>query len=257
MDINVLAINVGNSRIALGAFHGGSLDHVTRIEIEHKDQWPAAIAHAWEAIQAYEGSAVVGASVNPPIQGAIEPIVREICDRKIQWVGSDIDIPIDVMTDEPNKTGIDRILNIAAAFEQMQKACVVVDAGTAITVNCCNEVGDFIGGAIAPGAGLMLRSLHENTASLPEVSFEIPSEVFGKTTESAMRSAVFHGVRGMVKELVEAYAMELGQWPEIIATGGDAPKLFGGWELIHAISPDLTLYGIALAFAEHHIKHGT
>jgi pantothenate kinase type III len=72
-----------------------------------------------------------------------------------------------------------------------------------------------------------------------------------------MRHGVYHGIRGTVKELAENYATELGRWPEIVATGGDAPKLFNDWELIHAISPDLTLYGIALAYAEHHIKHGT
>jgi hypothetical protein len=61
----------------------------------------------------------------------------------------------------------------------------------------------------------------------------------------------------MVKELVENYATQLGEWPDLIATGGDANDLFEGWELIHAIAPDLTLYGAALAFTNHHIKHGT
>ena len=58
----------------------------------------------------------------------------------------------------------------------------------------------------------------------------------------------------MVKELVERYATEFGQWPELIATGGDAESLFGGWALVHAVAPDLTLYGIALAYANYHIK---
>ena len=49
----------------------------------------------------------------------------------------------------------------------------------------------------------------------------------------------------------------LGTWPDIIATGGDAERLFAGWEVIHAISPDLTLYGVALAYTNHHIKHGS
>ena len=52
---------------------------------------------------------------------------------------------------------------------------------------------------------------------------------------------MYHGIRGLVKELTENYATELGEWPEIIATGGDAKALFEGWELIHAIAPDLTL----------------
>jgi pantothenate kinase type III len=72
-----------------------------------------------------------------------------------------------------------------------------------------------------------------------------------------MLLGVHHGIRGMVKELVERYAMELGTWPELIATGGDAQALFEGWELVHAIAPDLTLYGIALAYVQHHSKHGT
>ena len=62
---------------------------------------------------------------------------------------------------------------------------------------------------------------------------------------------------GLVKEVVENYATTLHNWPELIATGGDAEKLFQGWELVHAISPDLTLYGIALAYANHYIERDT
>ena len=56
-------------------------------------------------------------------------------------------------------------------------------------------------------------------------------------------------------ELVENYATEMGAWPDLIATGGDAKALFDGWELVHAIAPDLTLYGVALAYTEHQIRH--
>ncbi|MGD0541350.1 MAG: hypothetical protein ABSB33_07525, partial [Tepidisphaeraceae bacterium] len=78
---------------------------------------------------------------------------------------------------------------------------------------------------------------------------------FGDSTSAAISLGVFHAVRGLVKEAVENYALQLGSWPEIIATGGDARQLFEGWELIHAIAPDLTLYGIALAYTDHHIRH--
>ena len=77
----------------------------------------------------------------------------------------------------------------------------------------------------------------------------------GRDTTHAILQGVHTGIRGMVKELVEGYATELGTWPELIATGGDAEKLFAGWELVHAVAPDLTLYGIALAYTEHHIKN--
>src|SRR5437016_4764069 len=80
---------------------------------------------------------------------------------RLKWVGRQIDLPIKVLTEKPEETGVDRIVNIAAAHEQMEKACVVVDAGTAITVDCCNDAGEFLGGAIAPGARTMLAALHE------------------------------------------------------------------------------------------------
>jgi type III pantothenate kinase len=198
-----------------------------------------------------------GRQRQPAAVGAAGPRHHRCDGQKIQWVGDDLDLPVKVLTQQPKETGVDRVLNIAAAYEQMGKACVVVDAGTAITVDVCNDNGEFLGGAIAPGASLMLDSLHDHTAKLPRVNLETPQGTFGQTTAGAIQQGVYHGVRGMVKELVENYATHLGNWPDVIATGGDAHKLFEGWELIHAIAPDLTLYGIALAYAEHHIKHGT
>lgn len=257
MDINVLVINLGNSRLALGAFVAGELQYVARVGVDQRNDWPAMIAQAWEKVQNREGAAVCAASVNPPLIESLEHAVMQATQQPVQWVGKQIDLPTKVLTDNPAETGIDRILNIAAAYEQMQKACVVVDAGTAITINCCNDNGDFLGGAIVPGVSLMFDALHDHTAKLPRVTFEVPKDAIGKSTATAIQSGIYHGVRGIVKELVEQYATELGAWPDIIATGGDAHRLFDGWELVHAVAPDLTLYGIALAYTEHHIRHGT
>jgi type III pantothenate kinase len=255
MDINLLALGVGNSRLAVGAFAAGELRKVDRISLNDRDQWQAAIAKGWSG---FDGAAVVvAASVNPPLNPIIEEAARAVTGQSLQWIGREIDIPIGVETQNPRETGIDRILNVAAAFEQMGKACIVVDAGTAVTVDCCNDNGDFLGGAIAPGVSLMLDSLAEKTAGIGRVSFSPPAGAIGDSTSSAVSQGVYHSIRGLVREVAETYAEQLGQWPEIIATGGDADQLFKGWELIHAIAPDLGLYGIALAYAEHHIKHGT
>ncbi|MCC6239849.1 MAG: type III pantothenate kinase [Phycisphaerales bacterium] len=257
MDINLLVLNVGNSRLALGVFQAGELKHADHLDHAHQSNWPGAIRHAWEMIAKTSQPAIAGASVNPALNASIDTMVREITGLAVQWIGHDIDLPIKVCTDQPEKTGQDRILNIAAAHEQMGKACVVVDAGTAITIDVCNDNGDFLGGAIAPGLKLQLGALHDKTAALPSVSPAIPQTNIGRSTEQAILHGVYYGLRGLVKELVENYATELGTWPEIIATGGDAQLLFENWELIHAISPDLTLYGIALAYANHHIDHET
>lgn len=256
MDINLLALNVGNSRLAMGTFVAGELGAAVRVPHGQRGEWTQRIKEVWSRISGGEGAAVVAASVNPALNEALEHAVEQATGRRTLWVGKDIELPIKVLTDEPEQTGVDRVLNVAAAYEQMGTACAVVDAGTAITVDVCNDAGGFLGGAIAPGVAMQLDALHEKTAKLPAVEFDVPTGAIGQTTRDAILQGVYHGIRGMVKELVEAYATELGQWPELIATGGDAPKLFGGWELVHAIAPDLTLYGIALAYAEHHIKHG-
>jgi type III pantothenate kinase len=258
MDINLLVLNVGNSRVALGVFSAGELKNVRRVSLDDRGNLPGIIKELWAEIEKSEEPAVAGASVNPPQMEWIEHLVREGTGQAIQWVGKEIDLPIEVLTDKPAETGADRILNVAAAYEQMGKACVVVDAGTAITIDCCNDQGHFLGGAIAPGVNMMLDALNKNTAKLPRiprVQFQAPTDAFGKNTEQAILQGVYHGIRGMVKELVENYATALGNWPDLIATGGDAQTLFQGWELVHAVSPDLTLYGVALAYTNHQIKN--
>ena len=258
MEINLVVINLGNSRLAVGPFRAGEIGEVVRVPNEDRAGWVEAVRRAWKRIEGTDNAAVVAASVNPRLDEALDRAVMEAANRHVVWVGKDLDLPIKVLTEAPEKTGVDRILNIAAAYEQMGKACVVVDAGTAVTVDVCNDAGEFLGGSISPGASMMFDALNQRTAQLPRVKeLAAPSGPFGQSTEQAILHGVYHGIRGMVKEVVETYATEMGSWPDLIATGGDAEVLFKDWELIHAIAPDLTLYGIALAYANHHIKHGT
>lgn len=256
MDINLLALGVGNTRLAVGVFVAGELRGVERIPIADRAQWQSAIAKSWSMLAGAD-AAIAAASVNPPVNPSIEEAVQSSAGQSVQWIGKQIDIPIGVETQNPRETGIDRILNVAAAYEQMGKACIVVDAGTAVTVDCCNDNGDFLGGAIAPGVSMMLQALAEKTAGIGKISFVPPTGAIGDSTSSAVCQGVYDSIRGLVREVAENYAAHLGQWPEIIATGGDAKQLFDGWELIHAVAPDLGLYGIALAYTEHHIRHGS
>jgi type III pantothenate kinase len=277
MDINLLALSIGNSRLALGSFIAGELTQTWRVAFADRADLATLISGAYAPLRGRSisvvrkgegigledsggGAAVVGLSVNSSQNQAVEEAVQKATGQSLRWIGRDIELPIAVLTEDPTKTGVDRVVNVAAAYEQLAKACVVVDAGTAITVDCCSAKGEFLGGAIAPGLAMMLDALHERTAGLPRVDLEkenLPIVSIGRSTEEAIRSGVYHGIRGMVRELVEAYANQIGTWPEVIATGGDAGLLFEGWELIHAVAPDLTLYGAALAYTNHHIKHGT
>jgi type III pantothenate kinase len=255
MEINLLVLSLGHSRLAIGAFVAGKLEHVSRVSVDNTGQWAGEIAQAWQLVADRPHAGIAAAVVNRARMEALEHAVATSAPgQAIEWIGRQIELPMPVKTDPPEQTGVDRILATAAAYEQMEKACMVVDAGTAITVNLCNDAGEFLGGAIAPGVRMMLAAMHEGTSSLPQLTFDVPAEGIGRDTRQAMLQGVYHSIRGMVKELAEQYAMILGNWPDIIATGGDAQKLFDGWELIHAVSPDLGLYGLALAYAEHYSK---
>jgi type III pantothenate kinase len=260
MEINLVVVNVGNSRVAVGPFVAGELGEVERFEIDRQDEWADAVERAWKRVGGRENAAVVAAGVNPKANVSLDDEVMRVANRHVVWVGKDLELPIKVLTDEPEKTGVDRVLNVAAAYEQVEAEVVVIDAGTAVTVDVCNDAGEFLGGAILPGVRMQLEALSERTAALPLVEpdeFGPPTEPIGQNTKQAILHGVYHGVRGAVKELVEAYATRLGRWPEVIATGGDAGVLFDGWEIVTRVVPDLTMYGIAKAYADHHIKQGT
>lgn len=260
MEINLVVVNVGNSRVAVGPFVAGELYEVERFDVADVAAWSECLGRAWKRIGGRENAAVVAAGVNPKAGLDLEDEVMRVADRHVVWVGKDIELPLKVATDEPEKTGVDRVLNVAAAYEQVEAEVVVVDAGTCVTVDVCNDSGEFLGGAILPGVRMQLDALHERTAALPRIApadFAPPNEPVGQNTAQAILHGVYHGIRGAVKELVEAYATRLGRWPEVIATGGDAAVLFEGWEIVTRVVPDLTMYGIAKAYADHHIKNET
>ena len=260
MDIDLLTLDLGNSRLGIALFKAGELVYTRRATVGQRDDWRGMIAEAWDHLDENrrEAAGVAGAASNPMLVEPLEFAAKKATGRRVEWAGSDLDLPIKVATDEPTKTGIDRVLNVAAAYEQIGRACCVVDAGTAVTIDFCDDEGTFLGGAIAPGLRVQLQSLRDATGGrLPEVAAAVPDGLVGTDTEQAMRHGVWHGVRGLVQQVVERYALSGNAWPDVVATGGDAKLLFDGWELIHALSPDLTHYGIAAAYAEHHIARGT
>ena len=124
---------------------------------------------------------------------------------------------------EPQQVGVDRLVPAAAAaYGRLGQACVVVDLGTAVTIDCVDDDGVFRGGVILPGARMQAAALHSGTAQLPEASLREPDWVFGKNTEEAIIGGIVYGLRGAIRERVEAYATELSEWPLVILTGGDA-----------------------------------
>ncbi len=248
LDLNILALNVGNTRTALGIFRDGALMSNQRLPNSDVESIVKAIASGWDEIVDLASPSVVLSSVNDPVGDRIAAATVERVTEEFFRIGQDLVIPIGTHLDPETITGADRLLNAAAAWERMHSACVVVDAGSAVTVDFVDGAGTFQGGAIAPGVAMQLQSLHEGTAALPSISFALPDpEPFGKNTRQAMLQGVYFGLRGLVWRLVERYAESYGAFPPVIATGGDAEALFKDDELVNRIVPELTLFGIAAA----------
>lgn len=245
-ELNLLAVSVGNTRTRVGAFVDGKLAETATFENGKNAKITDAIDHAYAPLRGKSDTIVLLSSVNPTIAEPIQQTLAAHLGHEVCLVERDYPIPIGRQLDPEAMVGEDRLLNAAAAYDVLKQACVVVDAGTAITIDFVDGAGTFHGGAIAPGAQLMMDSLNQRTAQLPEVEFEKPANVIGHNTIEAMKVGVYHGLRGMVRELVEQFAEHAGQFPLVVATGGDAPTLFQDYDLIDRIAPDLTLMGLAV-----------
>lgn len=245
----IVAISVGNTNTTFAACIGG--DPFEPQSLPNADIPSIARAIATLA-ESQDTDTALLATVNRAVS---EPLRRELVllDIELLQINRDIAIPLKHTLDDAAiaSTGQDRLLAAAAAFRIAGQACVVVDAGTAVTVDFVDGKGTFHGGAIAPGLRMSLQALHEHTDALPQVAFAAPDPAipYARNTTEAMLHGVYYGIRGLVRQLAERYAVAYEAYPVIIATGGDAQTLFESEELIERIIPNLVLQGIAQAYA--------
>lgn len=247
----LIVVDVGNTSTALGVWDGTNVSHSTRVPTTDRNRF----AETYEALcRCFDGgrpAAMTVASVVPDVTAWLRSYLGEVLSHKMTVVGQDIPLPIPVAVREPGLLGVDRVCSAAAAFERTQHACTVIDFGTAITVDLVDDEGTFVGGAILPGPTLQARSLARDTAALPEVEVVAPQDAIGRDTVEAIRSGIHYGIPGAVRGIVEQYATQLNQWPQVVATGGELESLLERCDFIDTPVPDLTLLGVGLAAARH------
>ncbi|MCS7304819.1 MAG: type III pantothenate kinase [Thermoguttaceae bacterium] len=213
-------------------------------------------------------------SVNRPAAGRLLEWLRarwpQAIVKLLQWS----DLPLQVRVQKPERVGVDRLLNAVAAnrIRTPDQPAVVVDAGTAITVDWISSDGSFCGGAIMPGLEMASKALHLFTDLLPEVSLmeaPLPPPVLGTYTEAAIRSGLYWGTLGAIRELLRQLTYQAtgepqqpprsGGWPNVgdrlASPGALQVFLTGGAGQLLACQlgpevqylPHLTLAGIALS----------
>ncbi|MEM0982578.1 MAG: type III pantothenate kinase [Planctomycetota bacterium] len=243
---SLVAIAVGNTRARVGRFERGDLIEARSLGDLTAQDARDDLKHALG-----EDPALVAiGSVAPTRSDHLAKLAQEFAPgAEIVRVGKDLPIPILHALDDASTVGHDRLLAALGAYRTAQQACVVIDVGTAVTVDFVDGEGTFQGGAIAPGLQMMLNALNGQTEQLPPLDYERPSDArgpFGKDTPHAMQLGVTSMVRGLVRDRLESYAEAYGAFPQVIATGGDA-GILEQTELIDHFVPDLQLMGILAA----------
>ena len=248
----VLACDVGNSTIHMAVVTGDDVSPVITVRVGELGQLGEKLDQLWKG--ADEPGGLAAASVNPTALKALEAAAAEAISQNVLVVGRDLPLPIETDLDDPDAIGTDRLCCASAAYDRLGAACIVADFGTAITIDCVSDQGVFMGGAILPGLSMSADALSSGAAQLPRVAPERPEWVFGKDTHQAIAGGIVRGARGALRELAEAYATELGQWPDVIITGGDARLMDPGDGLVQAIVDDLALRGVAMAYYKSLLK---
>ncbi len=241
----IVLLSVGNTRTRMARVVDAELQPSRVVRNDPLDELLASVEEFFEGARA-----ALVASVRPGVSDAIVERLDPDGQGKVGVVGRDIGVPLDHTLDDPTTVGQDRLLNALAAWDRTGEASVVVDAGTAITVDFVDGAGAFHGGAIAPGLNAMLETMSKRADALPELSLDaerLPAPgdpPFGKTTPQAMTIGAVAAARGMARALIDEYAQFYQAYPRVIATGGDAGLLFEDDPFVERVVPDLTLIGM-------------
>ncbi len=254
----LLAVDVGNSHMVIGLFVGAQLTHHWRVKTDRKSTPDelAALFHSlfsMRSISFVDINDVILACVVPTMQAAWADFARQHFDRKIILVDNTMQTGMKVLTDNPADIGADRIVNAVAGFTRYKKALIIVDFGTAITLDCVSAKGEYLGGAIAPGLAISLDALSGQTAKLPRVDISTsPASAIGTNTVEAIKSGLLYGFGGMVEGLICRIKEEFQPiTPMVISTGGMAGLISPYAPSIEKNIPMLTLEGLRLIYVRN------
>lgn len=174
--------------------------------------------------------------------------LRTLCKRYFHIdplvIGEGVDLGIRIAMDRPTEVGADRLVNAVGAHVRYPGALLVIDSGTATTLDVVDADGTYEGGIIAPGIHLSLEALHRAAAKLPRVAIARPERVVGKNTVMAMQAGVFWGYVGLIEGLIERIKAEYGGPMTVVATGGVTALFHGATEAIDHFDAEVTIRGL-------------
>ncbi len=247
----ILAVDVGNTQTVLGLFQGDVLGGHWRIATDSQataDELRVKIGGLLES----EGltwagvERVIVSSVVPRLTDAYDGAARKATGAPPMTVGPGLKTGLPIRYDNPHEVGADRIVNGVAAVAAFGAPVIVVDFGTATTIDVIDSEGAYLGGAIAPGVETSAEALFSRAARLSKVDLEDPGTVIGRNTRASVQAGLILGEAAMVDGLVRRAWSELGYETPVVATGGLAERMAPLCDTISDVDADLTLKGLML-----------
>ncbi|MEJ5284295.1 MAG: type III pantothenate kinase [Brevinematia bacterium] len=248
----LVAIDIGNTNITFGFFekksgkliNSGNLKTDISITTEELAIFYKNIKNLWSINSEIEEEVII-CSVVPQLNYEFVHMFEKYFKVKPELIENS-NIPVNIEYDFPQEIGADRLVNAYAGIKLYpKKNLIIVDFGTATTLDIIDKNKTYKGGIILPGIITSLRALETKTAKLPHIHLIKPEKVVGKNTVECIRSGIFNGQGGMIDELVKRIAKELN-WDNytVIATGGLSRVIKDFAFSIEVVEPYLTLYGI-------------
>ena len=221
----ILAVDVGNTNIVLGAIEGGQILRTARVRTEvnaTEAEYAIKISELLDYIKVpaekLEGSII--SSVVPPVTANLAGALESLSGKKCMVVGPGMKTGLNLRIDDPGTLGGDLLVGAIAAMNTYGCPAIVMDLGTATTMTVIDKDGCFRGGAILPGIKLGYRALAAGTSLLPDISITPPAKAVATNTVDCMRSGAVYGTAAILDGLADRMEAELGYPCRRIATGG-------------------------------------
>ena len=221
----LLAIDIGNTNIVIGCIRDDTIVFKARIATDRtrtSDQYGVEIKNMVEAygVRLDEIEDCIISSVVPPVFNSVKTGVIKVIGKQPMVVGPGLKTGLNIHVDVPGQVGSDRIVIAVAALAEYQAPLVLMDLGTATTIEVVEPENVYMGGVIFPGVMVSLDALTSRAAQLPGISLDKPKSVIGRNTVDCMRSGMMYGTAAMIDGVVERIEEELGHPSTLIATGG-------------------------------------
>lgn len=258
--MNILAIDIGNTNITAALFLEDIEAGIEKTSGDKPIELAEVLKNFWQRVPFVKSgpdkdkkrdARIVLASVNPKWTEVLKNKVQEQLGEKVLEVGigKDIPLPMGLDVDKPQNVGVDRIMAAFAAYCVVEDTVIIADFGTAVTIDCVNDKGIFLGGVIFPGFDIGSEGLNKHTALLPKIEkITAPKKPYGKTTEEAINNGLYYSAIGTLEVVTRIYSEQLGKWPQTVVTGGNMEIIKSGCDFVDNFVEDLVVKGIVLSF---------